>query len=230
MERKEIKASFIVRAYNSEATIARTMRSALSQDFPHAFEIVVIDDGSTDNTATVVESFADARIRLIRQENKGITEAANVGLREAQGDFVVLLDADDEAKPNYLSDAARALGDPAIEYAYGDYLEEYRDMTTSVTPGDPFKAPAGAFAWRRNKMLSEGGFSGDTLFPEYDILLRTWGAWSGIHIASPLFVYHRSTTSITGSSSRVHEAIARLGKRYPSRAREIALIRSYELV
>ena len=225
-----MKASIIIRAYNAEATLERAVKSAQAQQYPaDAYEILVVDDGSTDGTATVALSFDDARIRIVRQENRGITEAGNVGIRRAEGDLIVFLDADDEAEPSFLSEATKALEDPSIDYAYGDYLEEYQGVTTIVRPSDPFKAPVGAFAWQRRKMASEGGFAGGTIFPEYELLLRTWGRWKDARISQPVFVYHRSQSSMTGDSSLVASSIKILREKYPERASEIARIRSYTL-
>lgn len=88
--------SVLIPAFNAAATIGRTLASALAQSHC-ALDIVVIDDGSTDDTATIVADHAarDSRIRLVRQANAGLSTARNVAIDHAQGDFLAPLDADD---------------------------------------------------------------------------------------------------------------------------------------
>src|SRR3989344_3483020 len=122
-------ASFIIRAYNSEATLRRTIESALIQDFSEPYEIIVVDDGSTDGTVAVVKSFLkDKRMRLLKQENRGAVGAAKTGASASCGKIVMLLDADDEIMPKTLQLAARALDGETNDYAYGNYIEEYRGV------------------------------------------------------------------------------------------------------
>ena len=95
--------SVIIPLYNKEAAIAQSLKSVLSQEY-NDFEVVIVDDGSTDGSVAIVEAKNDPRIRLIKQENGGPSKARNTGVRNAKGDWVVLLDADDELLPNALED------------------------------------------------------------------------------------------------------------------------------
>lgn len=223
-----VAVSFIVRAYNAEATIRRALESALTQDFSSAYEIVVIDDGCTDRTVDIVRTFDDDRIQLIQQEHAGIVEGGNAGFLAARGGIIMFLDADDEALPQTLSLARDSLSDPGIDFAYGDYVEEYRGERRRVHASDPFKVPAGAMCWRRESVIAEGGFTSGTIFPEYELLLSTWSRWESVHIGEPLFVYHRGDSSLTGSRNAVRSAIKTLQERFPERSAEIELIRSYD--
>lgn len=94
--------SVIIPLYNKEAIIERSLMSVLSQDYDD-FEVVIVDDGSTDRSADIVRSMKDERIRFFSQENGGPSKARNTGLKHAKGEWIVFLDADDEFLPGALS-------------------------------------------------------------------------------------------------------------------------------
>ncbi|SEK35888.1 glycosyltransferase family 2 protein [Parapedobacter koreensis] len=91
-----------VPVYNAERYISETIRSVLSQTYVN-FELLLIDDGSKDGSAAIIQSFDDPRIRYLRNvTNKGISFTRNRGIAEARGEFMALLDADDIALPHRL--------------------------------------------------------------------------------------------------------------------------------
>ena len=93
--------SVVIPLYNKEKQIKRTLQSVLTQTFQD-FEIVIVNDGSTDNSTIEVEKIKDSRIRLIHQENAGVSAARNKGIEEAKYELIAFLDADDEWKSKYL--------------------------------------------------------------------------------------------------------------------------------
>lgn len=93
--------SVIIPLYNKERTIVRTIESVLLQVHVD-FEIVVVNDGSNDNSVALVHSLSDKRIRVIDQKNGGVSSARNRGIEEALGEWIVFLDADDILLPNCL--------------------------------------------------------------------------------------------------------------------------------
>lgn len=124
--------SIVIPLYNKEGQIAHTLQSVFTQTFQN-FEIVIVDDGSTDNSVEEVEKFDDSRIRLIHQTNAGVSAARNRGIEEASGELIAFLDADDVWMPEYL----------ATQYGlYQKYPEcsvyacnyEFRDSEGKVTP------------------------------------------------------------------------------------------------
>lgn len=86
--------SVVVPAYNQGHYLAQAIQSVLDQTYQH-FEIIVVDDGSTDNSREIVEAYSDPRIHYIYQENRGLPAARNTGLRNATGQFLTYLDSDD---------------------------------------------------------------------------------------------------------------------------------------
>ena len=92
--------SVIIPTYNCSPLLGGAIRSVLDQTVSD-YEILVIDDGSTDETAAVVERYGE-RVRYLRQENRGVAAARNLGIRSAKGEFVAFLDADDLWKPDKL--------------------------------------------------------------------------------------------------------------------------------
>lgn len=97
------RISVIIPLYNKEQHIERTLDSILSQTHS-PFEIVVIDDGSTDESATLVETYESSKVRLIRQENQGVSMARNNGIKAATGDYVAFIDADDSWDRHFLEE------------------------------------------------------------------------------------------------------------------------------
>lgn len=96
--------SFLVAALDAESTIKRAVASALVQTH-HNIEVVVVDDGSQDSTREVVLSIADDRVKVVRlPETLGRSSARNIGIAECRGDFLAILDADDECLPNRLKE------------------------------------------------------------------------------------------------------------------------------
>lgn len=97
-----MKFSVVIPLYNKEHYIEATIRSVLNQTC-RDFEVLVVDDGSRDNSLALARKFESDRVRIIPQENQGVSVARNTGIRNAQGEFICFLDADDEWRPDYLA-------------------------------------------------------------------------------------------------------------------------------
>lgn len=105
---KKIFFSVIIPTYNREKLIAISITSVLSQTYNH-FELIIVDDGSTDKTEEVVKSFNDNRITYIKILNSERAVARNTGIKQAKGDYVTFLDSDDIYYPNYLQNAFKSI-------------------------------------------------------------------------------------------------------------------------
>ncbi len=123
--------SVVIPNYNHARFVGDAIRSVLNQSFC-SYEIIVVDDGSTDDSREVIEKFG-GRVRGIYQENAGLSAARNAGIRAAQGAFIGLLDADDMYEPNYLGTLVNALESrPDAEGVYCGY--RFVDENNSALP------------------------------------------------------------------------------------------------
>ncbi|MFM1693014.1 glycosyltransferase [Aeromonas salmonicida] len=124
--------SIIMPAYNREDTITAAIASVLAQSYPY-FELIIVDDGSTDGTINVVEGFDDERVRLIRGPGRsGVSEARNIGLRAAKGELIAYLDSDNTWQPEYLSAMVAALH--KTSHAQAAYSGQYLYRGTHPEP------------------------------------------------------------------------------------------------
>ncbi|MCP3394533.1 glycosyltransferase [Bradyrhizobium sp. CCGB12] len=112
--------SVVIPAKNASAYISETIASALAQ--VDVTEVIVVDDGSTDDTASIVRALRDGRLRLMNNDSAGVSAARNLGARHASGDWLLFLDADDRLRPGAVATLlAAARGAPRAVLVYGDY-------------------------------------------------------------------------------------------------------------
>lgn len=96
------QVSVIVPVYNSEGSVAETLRSVLAQTYAD-FEIIIVDDGCTDKSIEICQQFADPRIKIVHQRNRGLAGARNTGIRHAKGTYLAFIDSDDLWLPEKLA-------------------------------------------------------------------------------------------------------------------------------
>lgn len=181
--------SIIVPLYNKEKTILRTLQRIQNQTYCD-YEIIIVDDGSTDNSVEKVTSnTCDKRLRIIRQKNEGVSSARNRGAQEARGEWMVFLDADDYWLPSFLEEMAKAIeiypNAKIIGCASYVFNETKKTLSTSrmidrlygkCLPLNFFLSPdimshIGASVIRRSAFLEIGGFL-QGLKNNEDILLQ----------------------------------------------------------
>jgi glycosyltransferase involved in cell wall biosynthesis len=145
--------SVVVPLYNKERYIRRTIASVLGQSCGD-FELLVVDDGSTDGGPALVEAMGERRLRLLRQPNAGVSAARNRGIREARGEIVAFLDADDEWEPDFLAAIARlAEGYPQAGLFATGYRKRYRNFSIETAVKSP-SATADSFLLERYFLLA----------------------------------------------------------------------------
>src|SRR5262245_55883544 len=131
--------SVIIPAYNAAATITKTLES-LQEQTVQDWEAIVVDDGSTDGTPTLIHRFADsdARVRIVSRRNGGEGAARNSGLDEARHGWVLFLDADDWIAPRHIEKLTRALEvDQSLDAVHCGYARVAIDGSEVVEPYEP---------------------------------------------------------------------------------------------
>ncbi|WP_354643284.1 bifunctional polysaccharide deacetylase/glycosyltransferase family 2 protein [Kitasatospora camelliae] len=177
----------LVPAYNEQECIANTLHSLAASD--HPIEIIVIDDGSTDDTSAIVEEIAMPNVRLIRQPNGGKPAALNNGIAAASYDIVVMMDGDTVFEPSTVRELVQPFADPSvgavagnakvgnrdtligawqhIEYVMGFNLDRRMYDELNIMP----TIPGAVGAFRRAALLRIGGMSEDTLAEDTDVTM-----------------------------------------------------------
>ena len=128
--------SILIPAYNAAPLLADTVRSALAQTWPRK-EIIIVDDGSRDDTLAVAKQFASAEVKVVTQANQGAAATRNNALALAQGDFIQWLDADDLLSPDKVAlqmAAAEQAADPRVLLSSGWGYFRFRPHTANFTP------------------------------------------------------------------------------------------------
>jgi GT2 family glycosyltransferase len=178
--------SIVIPAHNSARWLAATLKSALAQTWPHQ-EIIVVDDGSTDDTAAVARSFAARGVQVLTQPNQGAAAARNTGLARARGDYVQFLDADDLLAPDKLERQVRLLqaaGDDCIaSCAWSRFIDNpataqpdpHRELWRDLAPVDWL-----VLAAEHNRMMATATW----LLPR--AIVARIGPWETTYRANPL--------------------------------------------
>jgi glycosyltransferase involved in cell wall biosynthesis len=124
---KESQISVIIPTYNRADHIAKAVESALQQDVPD-IEVIVADDGSTDQTAHAVQGISDPRVRYVRKHNGGCSSARNFGVANSQRQYVAFLDSDDAWNPGWLKTAVGIMeNDAGVGAVYGSIISETKE-------------------------------------------------------------------------------------------------------
>lgn len=221
--------TFVVPLYNKGPYVAATLQSALAQG-PHLLEVVVVDDGSTDDGPALVASLqsVDSRVRLVRQSNCGVAAARNAGIRHARGSHIAFLDADDILLPGFLATIVRLINRHPTA---GIYATAFQRVTHIPARGscDPSQ-PTGAEAtipqlfdrWRRTPpfytcslciptaVFAATGITfpqGEALGEDQDVWFRLAERYEVAYSESPLVLYRINVADSLTAGGAVKELL-----------------------
>ena len=192
------EVSVIIPCFNTGSYLAEAIDSVLAQTFDD-FEIIVVDDGSTDNTRQVATSYSDPKVRCVYQHNQGLSAARNTGIRYATGNFVMFLDADDLILPTKLARQTELLAaNPDCGLAFCDF-RYFQDGTPEVLiphnlePSDADvlrKLVAGNFFAVHTALVRQSCFKKAGVFCEDLSAVEDWDLWLRMAYAGIRFLYH----------------------------------------
>jgi glycosyltransferase involved in cell wall biosynthesis len=211
-----LRVSIVIPCYRQAQFLPEAVASVVAQTFTD-WEIIIVDDGSPDDTAAVAQrliaAHPDRRIRLIRQENRGLAEARNAGIRVARAPYILPLDADDMLEPEMLAQTVAALdAHPEVGFVYTDVrrfgaennILRTRPYSLNRLRFQNLMMPATLF--RREAWGQVGGFR--MVKPvqgceDWDFWISLAEAgWEGLHIAQPLLRYRRTAGSMVSTVRR----------------------------
>jgi glycosyltransferase involved in cell wall biosynthesis len=202
--------SVVVPTYNCAETVGRTVNSILRQTAA-PLEVIVVDDGSTDNTREVLNGVLQSgAVRYLTQPNSGVSATRNRGLREAKGSHVAFVDADDWIRPDALAEASQALSrTPGARWCATDVLrlrDGRQETVASCIPADGELAAIlrrnfveRGFLFERSLLLELGGYD-ETMQgrEDWELYIRLIRAGHRpAHAAQPLYCYAERPTSLT---------------------------------
>lgn len=206
--------SVVIPAYNAENTILGTIKSVQQQSFTD-IEIIVIDDGSKDETLNLIKKIEDERLKIFSYNNGGVSVARNRGISHATGEFIAFLDADDLWTSDKLESQLEALkthSDAAVAYCWTSYFNE---QTGKIYKSNPVFFEGNVYAhllkWNflangstslvlKQAVEEIGGF--DTTLPpceDWDFYLRLAAKWKFVVVPQHQVIYRQSSTSATAS-------------------------------
>ena len=195
----ELLVSILVPAFNEEKVLRQAVRSLLASDY-RTIEVIVVDDGSTDNTSRVARALAaeDPRVRCLRKTNGGKARASNHGLEHARGEIILCVDADTLVAPDAVRMLVRHFADPKVSAVCGNV--EVGNVRSALTVFQAIEyvtsqnldrralaainavnvVPGALGAWRRDVLRAAGGYAEDTLVEDADLTLTVLRAGGSV--------------------------------------------------
>ncbi len=216
-----IDTSVIICNYNNKPYLGRAIRSCLKQSLPrNRYEIIVVDDGSTDGSEDVMVGYRDEIVSMILRENVGVAEASNVGIKEALGRFIIRVDSDDYINENTLLFMTEILDkNHDIGFVYSDHLrvaKDERPLERVDLDTEEKILRHGAGIMFRKSYLEEIGLYDRNLrnAEDYDLLTRYLKKYTGYHLRLPLYRYRQHDTNMTKDEEKRKEWETISNKKY----------------
>ncbi len=212
--------SIVIPAYNAMKYLPETIDSVLNQTY-NDFEVLIINDGSSDHIVQWVSQLVDPRVKLISQTNQGVTVARNKGIACAQGEYIAFLDADDLWEPTILEKQVRCLEDnPAVGlvHTWMTIIDEQSKLTgkvmTSNAEGDAWKqvvelntVPCSSVMVRRCCFETVGVFDQNLRnIDDWDMWIRIAARYPFAVIKEPLMRYRQHLNNMTKNWKEVEQS------------------------
>ena len=232
--------SLIMPAYNAEAHLKEALESVFAQETTFEYEVVLVDDGSTDGTADIAKGYPG--LRYISQANSGAGAARNAGVSAARAPLILFLDADDRAMPDRFDIQVRhMIAEPGVDVCFGNWVvenesehylgryglsgspEHFRDVSDALDRllGVGCFVPTSTVALRRESFLRAGGFSADRHYAEdYALWCRIAASGGRFAFIDRQLGWYRtqsdtrvslSTNTYLGFVQTMHEALLNYG-------------------
>ena len=206
--------SIIIPCYNDAQYIEQSLKSALNQTYPYK-EVIVVDDGSNQETKAVLKKIESKITRLITQENQGQSTARNVGINAAKGDFILVLDSDDYFEPSFCEEAVAVFStDTSIKIVtcHATLLFPDNRKEVFIPKGGDIKnfmftnCALGTSMFKKEDWLMCGGYdeSMRSGFEDWEFfirLLKSGGTAFGIQ--KPLYTYRKREASTTSKANKI---------------------------
>ncbi|MDZ8051999.1 MAG: glycosyltransferase [Aulosira sp. ZfuVER01] len=237
--------SVVIPAYNCQKTIKKTIESVLEQTFVD-FELIVINDGSQDDTLEIVSNINDSRLKIFSFENAGANISRNRGLNYAVGEFVSFLDADDLWIPEKIESQLQVLSanpQASVAYSWTDCIDEKGQF---LRRGTYISATGNVYAQllvinflesgsnpliRKEALIAIGGF--DESLPagqDWDIYLRLAANYHFVPVPSPQILYRISSNSLSTNVVRQEAACLTVIERaYNQAPKHLQYLKNYSL-
>ncbi|MDB9812352.1 glycosyltransferase family 2 protein [Candidatus Pelagibacter sp.] len=212
---KNLGISIIVPVYNREKFIGRCLRSLLSQTIGSSnFEIILIDDGSTDATEKIYQSFSD-EIKIIKnKKNLGLPKALNIGIKKAKGRYIVRVDSDDYVNSEFLKILFLFINDnPDLDAVACDYLI-VDDKEKVIKRFDCHKAPIGCgIMFKTNDLIEIGLYNENFLLhEEKELRQRFERKYKVTRVPLPLYRYRKHAANMTNDKKNYKKKLMMLKK------------------
>lgn len=213
--------SVLIATYNQSQFLAECIDSLVSQTIPISeVEVIVVNDGSTDNTISVLESYSGKLDRIIsHQKRQGLASACNTGLKHTQGQYIVRVDSDDYLESNaleMLKTAARKTPDADIITPAYWVLDGKKTTLLQTDPKNGFTWLAGGVLLNRESVVTAGGYR-DYYWEEYDLYLRMMEQGSEVSsISEPILYYRKHGGNMTYRKRARMEGWRELIEEWPS--------------